>query len=222
MANHNSTSSADSDFVGRAAVLKGKYGEPYVIEFKPNRQGLGPLEVLVHILYSGVCYGDLHSREGGPPAPSQPLRPLVGGHEGVGKVVKLGAAVGEVSNVKAGDVVGMGWRHSACGRCKLCLDGLENSCPDQVVNGLQIDGTFRVSVGKWVAISGAAGGLGHLAIQYAKAMGAHVVAIDGPESDRADRYIDCTDKDVPAAVLKASGGGFHSTMIVNSHPSSYL
>ncbi|KAJ0129922.1 Uncharacterized protein HZ326_26975 [Fusarium oxysporum f. sp. albedinis] len=53
-------------------------------------------------------------------------------------------------------------------------------------------------------------------------MGAHVVAIDGPESDRADRYIDCTDKDVPAAVLKASGGGFHSTMIVNSHPSSYL
>ena len=31
--------------------------------------------------------------------------------------------------------------------------------------------------GEWVAISGI-GGLGHLAVQYAKAMGMHVAAID--------------------------------------------
>jgi propanol-preferring alcohol dehydrogenase len=36
--------------------------------------------------------------------------------------------------------------------------------------------------GEWVVISGAGGGLGHVAIQYAKAMGLHVAAVDlGPE-----------------------------------------
>ncbi|KAF4429652.1 mannitol-1-phosphate dehydrogenase MPDH1 [Fusarium acutatum] len=270
MTNNDATPSVYDCYKGRAAVLRGSYSEPYLIESRRIVGDVGPLDVLVHIHYSGVCYGDLHSRDGGPPAPPQPLRPLVGGHEGVGVVVKLGIAVAEVSNIKIGDVVGLGWRHSACGKCRLCLEGSENSCADQVVNGLQTDGTFReylvapaqhvlripdgldpvsaapilcgggatvaalrrgeVSVGKWVAISGAAGGLGHLAIQYAKAMGANVVAIDGPEPEKrefclklgADSYVDFTNGDVCSEVLKVSSGGVHTTLIMNSHPSSYL
>lgn len=35
----------------------------------------------------------------------------------------------------------------------------------------------RLSVGQWVAITGAGGGLGHLAVQYAVAMGLRVLAI---------------------------------------------
>lgn len=88
-----------------------------------------------------------------------------------------------------------------------------------------------MSIGEWIAISGAAGGLGHLAIQYAKAMGAHVVAIDGPQSEKeafcaslgADVYIDFSQvQDVPAAVMRASNGGVHAALILNSHGSSYV
>lgn len=41
----------------------------------------------------------------------------MGGHEGVGKVVKLGADT-ESSNLKIGDRVGVKWVSSACGHCR--------------------------------------------------------------------------------------------------------
>jgi propanol-preferring alcohol dehydrogenase len=58
----------------------------------------------------------------------------------------------------------------------------------------------------WVAVSGAGGGLGSLAVQYAKYLGLHVVAIDGGEEKRklceqlgADAFVDFkTSKDVVA------------------------
>lgn len=40
----------------------------------------------------------------------------VGGHEGVGKVVKLGPGT-EASNIKIGDRVGIKWIARACGSC---------------------------------------------------------------------------------------------------------
>ena len=43
-----------------------------------------------------------------------------------------------------------------------------------VYKGLKVT---EVKPGQWVVIVGAGGGLGHLAIQYAKAMGMHVVAL---------------------------------------------
>jgi propanol-preferring alcohol dehydrogenase len=49
------------------------------------------------------------------PYPTQPGQ--VGGHEGVGKVVKLGAGT-EASNLKIGDRVGIKWVSSACGHCR--------------------------------------------------------------------------------------------------------
>lgn len=88
-----------------------------------------------------------------------------------------------------------------------------------------------ISVGNWVAISGAAGGLGHLAIQYAKVMGAHVVAIDGPQPEKedfcvslgADAFVNF-DKvpNVPAAVVRASSGGVHAAIILNANGASYM
>jgi propanol-preferring alcohol dehydrogenase len=72
--------------------------------------------------------------------------------------------------------------------------------------------------GDFVTIMGAGGGLGHLAIQYAKAMGFQVIAMDkGIEkldfckSLGADLVIDVTDLDAVAQNLKASGGlGSHA------------
>jgi propanol-preferring alcohol dehydrogenase len=73
--------------------------------------------------------------------------------------------------------------------------------------------------GEWVAISGA-GGLGHLAIQYAKAMGLLVCAIDIDAGKLAhatrlgaDFVINAKTGDPAAAVKKATGGGAHGVLI---------
>src|ERR1700685_1827534 len=73
--------------------------------------------------------------------------------------------------------------------------------------------------GEWVAISGA-GGLGHLAIQYAKAMGLLVCAINIDDGQLAagtrrgaDFVINAKTGDPAAAVKKATGGGAQGVLI---------
>src|SRR5262250_269347 len=67
--------------------------------------------------------------------------------------------------------------------------------------------------GEWVVISGAGGGLGHVAIQYAKAMGLHVAAVDlGPEKAAlaqrlgAEIAIDAKTQDPSVEIQKQIGG----------------
>lgn len=75
-----------------------------------------------------------------------------------------------------------------------------------------------LKAGQWVAISGAAGGLGSLAVQYAKAMGYRVLGIDGGEGKEelfrslgGEVFIDFTKhkdpKDMIRAVQEATKGG---------------
>src|SRR5271155_170998 len=73
--------------------------------------------------------------------------------------------------------------------------------------------------GEWIAISGV-GGLGHLAIQYAKAMGLLVCAIDIDDGKLAhakrvgaDLAINAKVGDPAAAVKKETGGGAHGVLI---------
>jgi alcohol dehydrogenase, propanol-preferring len=73
--------------------------------------------------------------------------------------------------------------------------------------------------GEWIAISGI-GGLGHLGIQYAKAMGLHVVAIDIDDGKLAhatrlgaDFVVNAQHGDPAAAVKKGTGGGAHGVLI---------
>jgi alcohol dehydrogenase, propanol-preferring len=72
--------------------------------------------------------------------------------------------------------------------------------------------------GEWVVISGA-GGLGHVAIQYAKAMGMHVAAVDlGPEKTAlarklgAEIAIDAKVQDPPTEIQKQIGGA-HGVLV---------
>jgi propanol-preferring alcohol dehydrogenase len=76
-----------------------------------------------------------------------------------------------------------------------------------------------VRPGEWLAISGI-GGLGHLAVQYAKAMGLYVVALDVSEEKLAlamtlgaDVAIDARLPDAAAQVIKATGGGAHGVLV---------
>lgn len=220
----------------------------------------GPDEVLVNIKYSGVCHTDLHAWKGDWPLGVK--TPLVGGHEGVGPVVKVGDLV---KDIKIGDVVGIKWLNGSCMQCEFCMTADEQLCAKASLSGYTVNGTFqqyaigaanhvakippectdlaavapilcagltvykalkesKAVPGQTVAITGAGGGLGSLAIQYAKAMGLEVLAIDTGKEKRdmcinqlgAATFIDfATSKDLVADVKAATQGlGPHAVIVV--------
>lgn len=83
--------------------------------------------------------------------------------------------------------------------------------------------------GQWLVIPGAGGGLGHLAVQYAKAMGMRIIAIDGGDEKRdlclklgAEKFIDFkTCKDVPAEVMGITKYGAHGVVVFSATRESY-
>jgi uncharacterized zinc-type alcohol dehydrogenase-like protein len=182
----------------------------------PRREP-GARDVEIDILFCGVCHSDLHTARGEWAGSNYPCVP---GHEIVGKVARVGAAV---SKFKVGDRVGVGCMVDSCGDCSSCTAGLEQFClnwatftynsPDKAIGGhtyggysssivvqenfvLRIpDGLdlaaaapllcagittysplhhWKVGPGKKAGIVGL-GGLGHMGIKFAKALGAHVV-----------------------------------------------
>jgi (R,R)-butanediol dehydrogenase/meso-butanediol dehydrogenase/diacetyl reductase len=101
-------------------------------------------DVLIRVLYCGVCGTDIEEyREGPLILPAGKPHPLTGrqapltlGHEFCGEVLAVGAAV---TSCTAGDVVaveGNRW----CGRCWWCRRGEHNLCPDLAQYGLHDDG----------------------------------------------------------------------------------
>ena len=81
--------------------------------------------------------------------------------------------------------------------------------------------------GDWVAISGI-GGLGHVAVQYAKTMGFNVVAIDVDDSKLelakslgADVGINALTTNVKDAVLQATGDGCHGVLVTAVSPKAF-
>lgn len=93
-------------------------------------------EVRVKVVACGVCRTDIHIAEG-----DLALResPIILGHEIVGVVDEVGE---KVKRFGVGDRAGVYWLHSACGRCKYCLSGRENYCPEIQCTGWDTDGGF--------------------------------------------------------------------------------
>lgn len=84
----------------------------------------------------------------------------------------------------------------------------------------------EVRPGEWVAISGV-GGLGHMAVQYAKAMGMHVVAADISEDKLAlakqlgaDIAVNGKSDDAVEQVQKATSGGVHGVLVTAVSPAA--
>jgi len=94
-------------------------------------------QVLVRIEASGLCHTDIHAARGEWPVP--PKMPLIPGHEGVGRVVSVGADVVEAS---IGDRVALPWLAHACGRCRPCVAGSETYCTAPQYMGYTIDGSY--------------------------------------------------------------------------------
>ena len=81
--------------------------------------------------------------------------------------------------------------------------------------------------GEWIAISGI-GGLGQLAVQYAKAMGLHVAALDVTEdklalarASGADVAVNAKSPEAAATIVKATGGGAHGVLVTAVSPAAF-
>ncbi|KAL6715601.1 hypothetical protein ACLMJK_006562 [Lecanora helva] len=94
----------------------------------------GLYEVLIKISCSGVCHSDVHNMLG-----YTPMSTDIGGHEGVGHVIKLGASVPEAFLNKR---VGVKWLHTYCNECEICKVDVTN-CPNQHNSGRDMPGTFQ-------------------------------------------------------------------------------
>lgn len=106
---------------------------PFLFE----RRTPGPREVLLEILYCGVCHSDVHQARdewGGS------IFPMVPGHEIVGRVTQVGA---EVTRFKPADLAGVGCMIDSCRSCGSCQEGHEQYCEigfNPTYNGYERDG----------------------------------------------------------------------------------
>ncbi|WP_026421771.1 L-threonine 3-dehydrogenase [Actinokineospora inagensis] len=98
----------------------------------------GPGDVVLRVLRTGICGTDLHIEAWDEWAANAVQAPLVVGHEFVGEVVAIGAAVTKVS---VGDLVS-GEGHLVCGRCRNCRAGRRHLCANTVGLGVHTNGAF--------------------------------------------------------------------------------
>lgn len=122
----------------RAAVIE-EFKQPLVVqEVEVPVPDAG--EVLIKVEACGVCHSDLSIADGDWPQLKRMIKkPLIPGHEVVGRVVKRGD---QVQHLEIGDRVGVAWLHWSCGACELCQEGLENLCPNQAITGASVDGGY--------------------------------------------------------------------------------
>ncbi|GGN65196.1 L-threonine 3-dehydrogenase [Streptomyces kronopolitis] len=99
---------------------------------------IGPGEVLIKVLRTGICGTDLHIRAWDGWAQKSIDTPLTIGHEFVGEVVETGR---DVADIKTGDLVS-GEGHLVCGKCRNCLAGRRHLCRSTIGLGVGRDGAF--------------------------------------------------------------------------------
>jgi len=105
--------------------------------FQFKRRDPGPHDVLIDILYCGVCHSDIHQARNEWGISTFPLVP---GHEIVGKVLQVG---GRVKRFKTGDAVGVGCFVDSCRKCEACKAWEEQYCakgPSFTYNSFEQDG----------------------------------------------------------------------------------
>ena len=117
----------------KAAVVE-KKGDPFVIKDDIELHDVGPTDVQVHMVSSGICHSDEAIRKGD----ASLVYPVILGHEGAGIIEKVGS---EVQNLKPGDHVVMAFY--ADGLCDKCLQGIPTQCRNYAkynLSGTRFDG----------------------------------------------------------------------------------
>lgn len=117
----------------KAAVVE-KKGDPFVIKDDIELHDVGPTDVQVHMVASGICHSDEAIRKGD----ASLVYPVILDHEGAGIIEKVGS---EVQNLKPGDHVVMAFY--ADGLCDKCLQGIPTQCRNYAkynLSGTRFDG----------------------------------------------------------------------------------
>ena len=203
-------------------------------ELKPftfERRDPRPQDIVLDILFCGICHSDIHSARNEWGWISYPFVP---GHEIVGRVAAIGS---EVKGFQVGELAGVGCMVDSCRTCPSCEAGLEQYCdngftgtyggedkiggtPHALTFGgysdtITVDERFvlhipenldpaaaapllcagittysplkhwNVGAGQRVGVIGL-GGLGHMGVKFAHAMGAHVTMITTSPSKGED------------------------------------
>jgi threonine 3-dehydrogenase len=99
---------------------------------------VGPDDVKVRVLRTGICGTDLHIEAWDHWAATEIDAPLVPGHEFCGEVVEIGPLVRDVT---VGDLVS-GEGHIVCGTCRNCRAGRRHLCIRTSSIGVNRDGAF--------------------------------------------------------------------------------
>ncbi len=189
-----------------------------LVPYSFQRRDPGPRDVVIDLQFCGICHSDIHQVRN---EWNNSNFPMVPGHEMVGLVARVGAAV---TRFKIGDRVGVGCMVNSCRTCPECLAGLEQFCANAIwtYNGFEKDGVtptmggysnnnvvdeafvlripdalpldaaapllcagittysplrhWGAGPGKRVAVLGL-GGLGHMGVKFAHAMGAETTVL---------------------------------------------
>ena len=199
-----------------------------LVPFRFARRSPRTDDVAIEILFCGVCHTDIHHTRNDW---GRATYPMVPGHEIIGRVIEVGAAV---SRFAVGDRVGVGCMVDSCKHCAACDKGLEQYCEEgstftyngvdrqdgqatqggysqkivvsqdfvlKIPEGLDLAGAapllcagittwsplrhWKVGPGSKVAVVGL-GGLGHMALKLAKALGADVTLFTRSLDKEAD------------------------------------
>ena len=187
-------------------------------------------DVQIEILFCGICHSDLHTVRDEWKEFMPTVYPCVPGHEILGRVAKVGAAV---KKFKPGELVAVGCLVDSDRTCPDCKAGLEQFCPNATYTynspekhlggvtfggyseAIVVDQHFVLRVpanldpagaapllcagittyspmhhwgvgkGKKVGVVGI-GGLGHMGVKFAHALGAHVVVFTTSQHKKDD------------------------------------
>jgi len=196
--------------------------------FDFERRDVGDSDILIDILYAGICHSDIHQAKG---EWGNSTFPMVPGHEIIGRVKQIGSSVTKFAD---GDIAGIGCFVDSCRECVNCERDVEQWCIKgcaQTYNSTEMDRStptyggyskhyvidqeyaltvaadqnlegiapllcagittysplrrFEAGPGMKVGVIGL-GGLGHMAVKLAAAMGAEVTVFStspGKEED---------------------------------------
>jgi alcohol dehydrogenase (NADP+) len=197
-------------------------------EMNITRRGVLEKDIKIEISYCGVCHSDIHIARNDWKGS---VYPVVPGHEIIGRVTEVGAAV---TKYNVGDIVGVGCMVDSCHSCASCEKDLEQFCENGATftynstdkhlgrktyggysTSVVVDEEFVLRIPKNIDEKSAApllcagittwsplrhwnvkkgdkvgviglGGLGHMGVKFANALGAHVVMITTSPSKAED------------------------------------
>lgn len=196
--------------------------------FQFTRRDPRPDDVVMEVLYCGVCHSDLHMTRNDWGMSKYPVIP---GHEVIGRVISVGQ---NVTKFKVGDYAGIGCMVDSCRECDPCQHGLEQYCENghtmtysdvdrhdhmptfggysktivstqdfvlKIPTGMDLKSAapllcarittwsplchWKIGKGSKVAVVGL-GGLGHMALKLANALGAEVTLFTRSMNKEAD------------------------------------